>query len=151
MVTMAQQIEKFFADYEMRFNKAFGDTPEVDVEGTTRAFTECFIEANPNGVICGKNDEEFRVRIPKGIEYYKSIGTQSMRILSLIVTPLDEVHAMGKIHWLAQYRRRDGSEETVDFEVIYFVQIRNDEPKIFAYITGDEERLLREKGLTLEK
>lgn len=33
------------------------------------------------------------------------------------------------------------------FAVIYFVQSRENEHKIFAYITGDEQKAFRENGL----
>jgi hypothetical protein len=150
MVTMSQQVEKFFTDYATRFNAAF-ETPQIDVEGMAQAFASHFIESSPKGVMCRENGTEFRSAIPRGIEFYKSIGTRSMRILSLLVTPLDNFHAMVKVHWSAHYVRKNGDEQTVDFEVIYFVQILDETPKIFAYITGDEEQLLREKGLTPEE
>jgi len=34
-----------------------------------------------------------------------------------------------------------------EFDVIYLVQTLGETPRIFAYITGDEEKALREKGL----
>jgi hypothetical protein len=140
-------VQTFFAAYEARFNTALGETPAVDVEGMAAAFTECFIEVSPRGVTCGKNDEHFRVQIPKGLEFYRSIGTKSMQIASLTVTALDDDHALAKVHWEARYQKQDGNEELVAFEVIYLVQIINEQPKIFGYITGDEQQLLKEKGL----
>ena len=53
-----EKIEEFFAEYETRFNRALAG--EIDVEDTANSFTDCFIEANPFGVMCGKNDDQFR-------------------------------------------------------------------------------------------
>jgi hypothetical protein len=131
-------------------NKALAEKPEVDVEATAEAFAECFIGANPLGVACGKNDEQFRAQIPKGLEFYRSIGTNAMKIEALTVTPLDDHHAMVKIHWQAFYVKKNGSNLTIDFEVIYLVQILNDKPKIFGYITGDEQKAYRDHELLPE-
>jgi hypothetical protein len=50
------------------------------------------------------------------------------------------------VHWRSFYTKKDGREELIEFDVIYFVQMRDEKPKIFAYITGDEQGVLREKG-----
>ncbi|HOI58484.1 MULTISPECIES: hypothetical protein [unclassified Methanoculleus] len=140
-------MEDFFAAYAAGFNKALVDAPEIDVEATAEAFADCIIAADPNGVSCGRNGEEFRAQIPKGFEFYRSIGTKSMRVASLAVTPLDDYHLMAKVHWVSVYRRKDGSDDQIDFENIYFVQTIGEKPRIFGYITGDEQKLLRERGL----
>jgi len=144
---MEQKLRGFFADYEARMNKALQDPPVVDVESTASAFADFFVEASPNGVTGGKNDEQFRAKIPKGTEYYRSIGTISMNILAHEITLLDDFHSINKIRWQALFRRREGGEEAIDFDVIYLVQILKDEPKIFAYVTGDEQKILKEHGL----
>ena len=142
-----ESIERFFAGYAARFNLALGDATVMDVEGTAAAFADCFVAANPQGVACGKNDRRFRTAIPQGWEFYRRIGMTSMEITSILVTPLDEIHAMARVSWDSRYRRGDGHEEQIEFDVIYLVQILDGTPKIFAYITGDEEKALREKGL----
>ena len=70
-----------------------------------------------------------------------------MRITGLTATPLDDHHAMVKVQWRAMYRTADGREERIDFEVIYLVQTITGTPKIFGYITGDEQKAYREHGL----
>jgi hypothetical protein len=44
-------------------------------------------------------------------------------------------------------QQKGWSEELIEFDVIYFVQIIGEKPKIFAYITGDEQGASREKDL----
>jgi len=145
MDSVYHKLKEFFREYEVRFNKAMAGT--IDTEATANVFASCFIEANPFGVNCGKNDDQFRAMIPKGYEFYRSIGTKSMKIASLKITSLDDYHSMAKAHWQAIYNKKDGSEESIEFDVIYFVQGINDQLKIFAYITGDEQGVLRERGL----
>jgi hypothetical protein len=145
--TINQRLEKFFADYEARTNRAFADPPIVDTEESAAVYTECFIEAHPKGVICFKNDAELRKSIPQLLEGQRKLGAKSMKIAELTITPIDDLHAMAKVHWEARYIKQDGAEVVADFDETYFVQTIDDTPKIFAYVAGDQEKLLKEKGL----
>lgn len=143
---MKPQIEAFFYRYTAMFNDALqGGQP--DVEGTAACFADQFIEAGPQGVQCGKNDEKFRSMIPQGYAFYKGIGVYSMDVLGMEITLLDPVHALAKVHWKSGFVRKEGSVGAIEFDVIYLVQIKDLQPKIFAYITGDEQAALKEKGL----
>lgn len=142
---MEQPIYAFFAAYEKRFNDALQG--ETDVEATANAFAPFFVEASPAGIHGGSNDQAFRKKIPQGMDFYRQIGTYSMEILSQDVTPLDDLHYMVKIHWKATYKNKDNTDLAIEFDVIYFLQYREGALKIFAYITGDEDKVMREHGL----
>lgn len=143
---MQDLLRRFFDAYEARFAAAMAEPSVIDAEEAAGAFADIFVEATPVGVSGGKNDAAFRELIPKCYAFYKSIGTTSMRIDALGLTKLDPFHWMAKVHWKSAYRTSSGSESSIDFDVIYFVQTLAD-PKIFAYITGDEQNELREHGL----
>lgn len=149
MEVFKYSIERFFNAYAARFNAALsgGDVP---VDETVKAFASCFVEASPVGVVCGKNDASFREAIPKGYSFYKSIGTQSMKIESKEISILDDYHAMVKVHWIAAYAPEDKAPFIIAFDVFYFLQHLKEDLKIFAYITGDETRVLKEHGLIPE-
>lgn len=132
--------------YADRFNLALqGSKP--DIEGTTNSFSEYFIEANPAGVTTGQNDQKFKEAIPQGYEFYIRIGITAMRITSTEITLLDEFHSMVKVSWRSEFLKKDQSSGSIDFVVIYLLQILDNTPKIFAYITGDEQAALKENGL----
>ena len=139
-------IEKFFSEYETRFMRSLLDPPQIDIEGVVDSFASSFIGANPSGVACGKNDVEFRAAMLQGFAFYKSIGTKAMKVASLDITQLDEYHVMVKVHWDSSYAKNN-SEIRIEFDVIYFLQMIGEKPRIFAYITGDEQNTLREYGL----
>jgi hypothetical protein len=141
-----KQIEAFFSAYEKRFNNSLAGK-KVDVKGTVASFAEYFVEAHPKGVIGGKNDKKFESAMKKGNAQYKKIGTQSMTIESMNIIDIDDLHAMVKIGWSSRYKKGDSSQVTIDFDVSYFVQARKGKLKIFAYVTGDEQKALQEKGL----
>lgn len=70
-----------------------------------------------------------------------------MDIVSKEITLLDDFHAMAKIHWKANYLKRDGLKGSLEFENIYFIQTREERHQVFAYITGNEQAALKEAGL----
>ena len=144
-MTTSKQIEDFFDHYALRFNEVLQGKSH-DVKVTTQDFADCFIAANSSGVICGKNDREFEAVLTKGYEFYRNIGITSMDIISKEITMLDDFHAMSRISWRSSYSRKK-SMGTMEFDVIYLIQIQGIEIKIFAYITGDEQKIFKEKGL----
>ena len=80
-------------------------------------------------------------------EFYKSIGITKMEIVNLQITGLNQFHSMCAATWRAWYILKNGKEKTLDFEIVYLVRFEAGQPKIFAYITPDEEAILKEKGL----
>jgi hypothetical protein len=146
-----QRIKDFFNEYEKRFQQ--GLAGNADVEGSAKAFAGHFVGASPVGISGGKNDESFREAIPKGLEYYRNTGMRSMKIGSLGITPLDQFHFMVKVHWVSTYNVRGKKDmvEDIEFDVIYFLQYLAEDPVIFAYITGDEQAVLKERGLLPEQ
>ncbi|MBZ0097649.1 MAG: hypothetical protein K8F30_01115 [Taibaiella sp.] len=146
MEKRTEHIRLFFDQYADRFNLAL-KTGDTDIDATVTSFADCFVEASPVGVTCGKNDEQFRQVIPLGYGFYKSIGITAMNILDREVVILDDHHAMARIHWRSVYDRKDGKAGHIDFDVIYFVQDIGKGLKIFAYITGDEQKALKDNGL----
>src|SRR5687768_412572 len=106
MEDIHQQIDSFFNRYADMFNKAIKGESS-DVEETARSFADYIIAANPDGVHCGKNDEQFRTMIPQGYDFYKSIGIISMEIISKEITMLDNYHTMTKVHWKSGFVKKD--------------------------------------------
>lgn len=142
---MISLIEDFFNQYASTMNSAlFGDTP--DLSAVTRSFSDFVVGANPQGVMGGRNDETFRNSITDGIEFYRRIGIISMNIMSKEVTVLDDFHAMVKIYWKSFYGNESHSGE-ISFEVVYLIQVLDRSPKIFAFVTGDEQAALKSHNL----
>jgi predicted ester cyclase len=141
------RVKSFFASYAERFNRSL-QGEKVVVDDVAGSFASHFVEASPTGVHGGKNGLLFRWMIPRGVAHYKKIGTRQMRIAGLEVEALDPLHALAKVHWDSRYTKRDGSGARIAFDVTYLLHFEDGEPKIFAYIAGDEERALREHGIS---
>lgn len=144
MADINDQIEQFFGEYEKRFAEGLAGNAVADE--TAKAFADFFVEASPDGIIGGKNDQEFRDRVPQGYDFYRSIGITKMEIRQLDITELNEQHYMVEVYWESFYDK-DGEPGSIEFSVIYFLQHLNGSLKVFAYITGDEQAVLKEKGL----
>jgi len=69
-----------------------------------------------------------------------------MKINQFSIRDLDDFYYMAESYWEAFYDQ-DGDSQTIEFNVIYFLQHLNDKLKIFAYITGYEQKVLKERGL----
>ena len=143
-------IEDFFTEYALHFNSAMSDEQSDVGPWVQRSFADCFIESSPLGVQCGKNDDGLLKKIKEGFDFYKGIGSQAMNIVSKDITLLDDFHAMVKVYWRYAYVN-DNKPGTIDFHVVYFLTLVNNEIKIFAYITGDEQKVLKERGLIQEE
>lgn len=140
-----EEILKFFDRYEHQFNTALKEGT-VDASEVANSFAEHFIEASPDGILAGTNDENYRKMIPKGWSAYRKMGVISMYIIQKEITLLDDLHAIVKIDWRCLYTKND-DQGNIDFVNYYLLHQAEDQLKIFAYITGDEQKALREHGL----
>lgn len=141
---MEDKIKLFFANYEKQFNESLEG--QVDLEAIAKSYTEEFIAANPNGVKTGENNEQLKEVMNKGYEYYRLIGTKKMKCLNINIIPLDEKHAVAHTHWKAFYLK-DEREIVIPFMSNYLIQFREGQPKIFGWVTGDENQVLKENGV----
>jgi hypothetical protein len=139
-------IHALFARYERLFNMALGGD-DVNMDEVAALYATEFIGAAPAGVRAGRNDDGFRQAIAEGYAQYRTIGTKSMRIRGLHLTPIDAQHCLVRVAWTANYARDDLPETAIDFDVAYFVQTLDGTPKVFGWVTGDEEGVLRAHGI----
>jgi hypothetical protein len=109
-------------------------------------FSDCFIGAGPQGVNCAENDEAFRKTLERGYAFYRQIGTKRMSVVRFDVTGIDATHHMVKVFYHADYEK-SGRPIGVDFDVTYLLDTGKGEPKIFAFISGDEMEAYKKSGL----
>jgi len=67
-----------------------------------------------------------------------------MRMRDVRLSLMDEHHCVAHVAWTAIYARQDAPDISIDFDVHYLVQKLNGEPKIFGWVSGDEQALLKE-------
>ena len=142
---MESAVRKLFGRYESFFNQSLrGDT---DMDEVASLYASEFIGAAPAGVMTGKNDEQFKQVMAQGHAHYRAIGTKEMRIRNIRISPIDNHHCVAHVAWTATYARRDQADVAIDFDVHYLVQDLHRELKIFGWVSGDEQALLRKHGI----
>ncbi|MER8715530.1 nuclear transport factor 2 family protein [Mesorhizobium sp. M1295] len=142
---METSVRKLFERYERFFNQSLGG--DMDMDEVASLYASDFIAASPAGVMTGKNDGQLKQVMAQGYAHYRTIGTKEMRIRNLRLSPIDEHHCVAHVAWTATYARRDQSKVAIDFDVHYLVQKLDAEPKVFGWISDDEQALLRKHGI----
>src|SRR5690606_23250418 len=142
---MESSVRTFFERYESFFNRSLrGD---MDMDEVASLYASEFIAASPAGVRAGKNDDQLKQMMPEGYARYRAMGTKAMRIRDIRIAPIDDRHCVAHVAWTATYARADRPDVTIDFDVHYFVQKVDAEPKVFGWVSGDEQALLKEHGI----
>lgn len=143
---MESSVRKLFERYERFFRKAVGG--DIDMDEMASLYAPEFIAASPAGVMTGKNDAWFKTAMTEGYARYRAIGTKEMRMRNLRILPMDEHHCVAHVAWTAIYARKDHRPDvTIDFDVHYLVQKLDGEPRVFGWVAGDEQALLRKHGI----
>ncbi|MFT3899651.1 MAG: nuclear transport factor 2 family protein [Gordonia sp. (in: high G+C Gram-positive bacteria)] len=143
---MDTAVRRLFATYERLTNEAL--VGEADVAALSRCYSTEFIGAGPAGVRTGHNDAEYREVLAQGFAGYRGIGTKSMTVDGIEVTGIDDRHCLARVSWSAVYDRGEAPDVSIDFDVTYLVQLRDDDAVVFGWIAGDEQAALRDHGIS---
>ena len=146
MTELEAKVRELFSEYGRVSNDALKN-PSVDVDRVAAFFAPYFVGSAPQGVMGGANDEKFREVIPQGFAHYREVGGKEMLMTGVTVTPLNELHAFAEVGWNFVYVNKKGETGNVRFTNFYFVTIADGTARIFAYVTGDEEKAMKDHGL----
>lgn len=105
------------------------------------------IAASPQGVRGVRNDAQMHEAMTQAHARWREIGTREMRILDLHLTAVDAAHVIARARWRATYARDDLPQTVIVFDVHYLVQVLDGTARVFGWITGDEEAVLRQHGV----
>ena len=142
---MESEVDRFFQGYAEAFNRSLRDREAV--EAIQGHYTDCFVGASPYGVRCGQNDEAFADALRQAYDFYTSIGTRSMAVRGVTLTPIDDLHQMAAVAFRATYEKPSGETVAIDFTVTYFLATQEGTFKIFGFVSGDEMAAYRQHGL----
>ena len=119
----------------------------VDMDEVASLYASEFIAAGPAGVMAGKNDDGLKQVMAQGYARYRAMGTKAMRLRDVRISPIDEHHCVAHVAWTATYARNDRPDVAIDFDVHYLVQQLDGAPKVFGWVSGDEQALLKQHGI----
>ena len=120
---------------------------ELDDTVMSELYASEFIAASPLGVLTGKNDTNFQQALSEGYEQYRKIGTKEMRVRDVEMLPIDDLHCVADVAWTASYEVANGQQVNIDFNVHYLMQNLNGKLRVFGWISGNEQELLKEYGV----
>jgi hypothetical protein len=119
----------------------------LDLDLIDSQFADQFIFADPNGTRIVEK-QKFLPALPKRLEFFKSIGHQSTRILSLDETWLDDQYAMVKTHFLMQFKKASGQIVETEVDSTYFLFMKGDSPKIVMHMEHEDlQQAMKDRGL----
>ncbi|MBP7000257.1 nuclear transport factor 2 family protein [Amaricoccus sp.] len=138
-------VKKLFERYESFFRQSLEG--KMDMDEVASLYASDFIAASPAGVMSGKNDDQFKRVIAQGYAHYRAIGTKEMRIRHVRLSSIDDCHCVADVAWTATYDRKDQTDTKIDFDVHYLVQVLDGEARVFGWVSGDEQALLKQHGI----
>jgi hypothetical protein len=139
---MEQAVRTLFALYEQFVRQALAG--DLAPDAVARLYAPEFIAASSAGVRAGRNDAQFLRALAEGHARYRQIGTRQMRISGIAISPIDDHHCVVRVGWTATYARDDLPETVLAFDVTYLVQVLEGTARVFGWVTGDEEALLKQ-------
>lgn len=142
---METVVRELFTRYERFFRQSLAG--EIDMDGVASLYASDFIAASPAGVMSGKNDDRLRHVMAQGYAHYRAIGTKEMRLRHVRLSAIDDCHCVAHVAWTATYTRKDQPDTVIDFDVHYLVQVLDGEAKVFGWVSGDEQALLKQHGI----
>ena len=126
------RIKKFFEEVEQASNT-------LDLNLIDAQFADQFIVADPNGMRVVEK-QKFLAFPPQRQEFFKSIGHQSTKVLSLDETRLDEQYTVVKAHFLMRFKKASGEIVEARVDSTYFLFMRGDSPKILMHLEHEDVR-----------
>jgi hypothetical protein len=134
------RIKKFFEGVERASNTL--DLSLIDTQ-----YADQFIFADPSGTRVIEK-EKFLPALPKRREFFKSIGHQSTKVLSLEETQIDDQYTMVKAHFLMHFKKASGQIAEVNVDSTYILFMKGELPKIVMHIEHEDvQQAMKDRGL----
>jgi hypothetical protein len=134
------RIQKFFEGVERA-----GKT--LDLELIDSQFADQFVFADPNGTRVVEK-QRFLAFLPQRQEFFKSLGHQSTKVLSLEETPIDDQYTMVKAHFLMKFQKASGQITEANVGSTYILFMEGESPKIVMQIEHEDlKEAMQVRGL----
>ena len=132
------QLDTLFKDYETAFDK-------LDLKTISGYCADSFISAGPKGSIA-QSKQEYEKKAEQAIQFYRSVGRKSARIISKRVMPICNEYSMVVVRWGVTFEKI-GTKQ-IEFDMSYIIQETDIDPKIILLISHeDEEAAMKKLGL----
>src|SRR5678815_2646503 len=119
------QLVCIFKDYEYAFDK-------LDLKTISGYCADSFISAGPKGSMA-QSKKEYEKKAEQVVQFYRSVGRKSARIISKRVMPICNEYSMVVVRWGVTFEKI-GTKQ-VEFDVSYIIQETDVDPKIILLIS----------------
>lgn len=109
-------------------------------------FADFTVGSSPQGVI-GAASSDLPPYLKGAQANYRRVGGKRFGITDVRISDIDDIHAECRVDWNFAYVNKSGQSGNVRFTNIYYLSFAGGTPKIFAFITPDETKAMREHGL----
>jgi hypothetical protein len=134
------KIKAFFESVEQASNS-------LDLDLIEAQFADQFIFADPNRTRVVEK-QKFLAFLPQRQEFFKSLGHQSTKVLSLDETPIDNQYTMVKAHFLMRFQKISGQIVDAKVDSTYILFMKGDSPKIVMHIEHEDlKEAMQARGL----
>ena len=135
-----KKVKVFFEGVEQASNT-------LDLNLIESQYADQFIFADPNGTRVIEK-QKFLPALPKRQEFFKSLGHQSTKVLSLDEARLDDQYTMVKAHFLMQFQKTSGQITEAKVDSTYILFMKGDSPKIVMHIEHEDlKEAMQARGL----
>ena len=132
------QIDRLFNQYESAFDK-------LDLKTISEYCADSFISAGPGGSRT-RTRTEYEKGADETIDFYKSTGRNSAKIISKRVMPICNEYSMVVVRWGMTFEKTGA--RVVEFDKSYIVQEIDSDPRIILLIShDDEEAIIKKLGI----
>ena len=129
------QIDKLFHQYETAFD-------QMDLKTISGYCADSFISAGPTGSIT-QSRKEYEGKTDETVEFYKSVGRNSARIVSKRVIPICKEYSMVVVRWGMTFEKTGA--RLIEFDKSYIIQEIDIDPRIILLISHDDEKVTMKK------
>jgi ketosteroid isomerase-like protein len=134
------RIKKFFEGVEQASNT-------LDLNLIDSQYADQFIFADPNGTRVVEK-QKFLAFLPQRQDFFKSIGHQSTKVLSLDETKLDDQYTMVKAHFVMTFQKSSGQSIEAKVASTYFLFMKGDSPKIVMHMEHEDlKEAMQSRGI----
>jgi hypothetical protein len=140
---MNNSIKTFFEQVEKASNL-------LDLDLIDSQYADQFIFADPNGTRVVEK-QRFLSALPKRQEFFKSLGHQYTKVVSLEETHLDDQYMMVKARFLMRFQKVSGQTIDANVDSTYFLFMKGDSPKIIMHLEHEDlKEAMQARGILSE-
>jgi hypothetical protein len=119
----------------------------LDLDAIASEYADLFMFAGPNGTRIIEK-QKLLAALPGRQEFFKALGHQSTKVLSLDETLLDAHYAMVRVQFLMRFEKASAQPVDAKLDSTFILYLQDDAPKIVFHIEHEDlQQAMQDRGL----